>query len=305
MRRRDSRTLWPTSVCVAFNQASTYGICRVFDLLIHVALYSAAGRVHLCRAYEEVKMKSLPNRPTVTVNQLQLLVEQDKMALSREIHDELGGHLIATAMDLASLKQRFADTDADAVEKIDRAMLSLNAAVDMMRRVTEELHPTLLDNVGLFAALRWQIKHMSLRSNITCTEHLPELELRLRPATAITLFRVGQEAMAVAENQAGVTLVDFAMMIEDESITMRVHANGVSTPPKPETRGYVALEFLRHRVDAMNGTVTLGESPAGGLSVLAQIHLDMKSVSDTQAVRVLEMGAASAATGLNTVDRKQ
>src|ERR1700681_4216438 len=170
-------------------------------------------------------MKIPFNRPTVTVNQLQLLVEQDKIALAREIHDELGGHLIATAMDLASLKQRFVDTDADAVEKIDRATHSLNAAVDMMRRVTEELHPTLLDNVGLFAALRWQIKHMSHRSNIICTEHLPELELRLRPATAITLFRVGQEAMVVAENQAGVTLMDFAMMVENESITMRVNAN--------------------------------------------------------------------------------
>jgi hypothetical protein len=59
-------------------------------------------------------------------------------------------------------------------------------------------------------------------------------------------------------NQAGVTLMDFAMKMENESITMHVRANGVSTPPEPETRGYAALEFLRHRVDAMNGTVTLG-----------------------------------------------
>jgi signal transduction histidine kinase len=251
-------------------------------------------------------MKNSFNRPTVTVNQLQLLVEQEKIALAREIHDELGGHLIATAMDLAAIKQRFVDTDPDAVEKINRAARSLNAAVDMMRRVTEELHPTLLDNVGLFAALRWQIKHMSHRSSIICTEHLPELEPRLRPATAITLFRVGQEALVVAENQAGVTLMDFAMKMENESITMHVRANGVSTPPEPESRGYTALEFLRHRVDAMNGTVTLGQPPEGGISLLAQIHLDMKSVSDTQAVRVLEMGAATAATGISkAVDRKQ
>ena len=249
--------------------------------------------MYLCTADEEAKMKKSFNRPTVTVSQLQLLVEQDKIALAREIHDELGGHLIATAMDLASLKQRFVGTDPDAVERIDRAARSLNAAVDMMRRVTEELHPTLLDNVGLFAALRWQIKHMSDRSNIICTEHLPELEPRLRPATAITLFRVGQEALVVAENQAGVTLMDFTMLMENESITVRVHANGVSTPPEPETRGYVALEFLRHRVDAMNGTVTLGQPPEGGMSLLAQIRLDMKSVSDTQAVRVLELGAAA------------
>jgi nitrate/nitrite-specific signal transduction histidine kinase len=87
--------------------------------------------------------------------------------------------------------------------------------------------------------------------------------------------------------------VNFAMMMENESITMRVHANGVSTPPEPDTRGYVALEFLRHRINAMNGTLTLGDPPEGGLSLLAQIHLDMKSVSDTQAVRALELRAAA------------
>ena len=97
--------------------------------------------------------------------------------------------------------------------------------------------------------------------------------------------------------------MDFAMKMENESITMHVRANGVSTPPEPETRGYVALEFLRHRVDAMNGTLTLGHPPEGGMSLLAQIHLDMKSVSDTQAVRILEIGAA---TGISkAVDPEQ
>jgi signal transduction histidine kinase len=135
-----------------------------------IALYKPGLAHYLCAAYEEAKMKNSFNRLTVTVKQLQLLVEQDKTAaLAREIHDELGGHLIATAMDLASLKQRFVETDPDAVERIDRATSSLNAAVDMMRRVTEELHPTLLDNVGLFTALRWQIRHMLSTSIFSVT----------------------------------------------------------------------------------------------------------------------------------------
>ncbi|MDP8985767.1 MAG: histidine kinase [Pseudomonadota bacterium] len=229
---------------------------------------------------------------TITVNHLQLLIEQEKTALAREIHDELGGHLIATAMDLAQLKQRFAGFDPIALEKIERATGSLNAAVDMMRRVTEELHPTLLDNVGLFAALRWQIKHMCLRSNITCRDSLPEGELRLRPTTAITLFRVGQEALVIAENHLGATRVDFTVTVDSDKFRIQVQTDGASSVPAAGSRGDVALEFLRHRVEAMGGGVTLSQPGDAGMRLVAEVHLDTMSTSATQAVRVLESQAA-------------
>lgn len=228
---------------------------------------------------------------TVTVHDLQLLVEQEKTALAREIHDDLGGHLISTAMDLALLRRRFSN-DPEGFEKIERATRSLNAAVDMMRRVTEELHPTLLDNVGLFSAIRWQIKQMCRRSNVLCKENLPETEPRLSPATAITLFRVAQEALVVAENQVEVTAVDFAMSMDDDVLTMRVCADGLATPPVPSSRGYVALEFLRHRIDAMNGTVVFEHPPEGGMSLTTEVQFDSVSTSDTRAVRILETWAA-------------
>ncbi len=232
------------------------------------------------------------NSSTVTVNHLQLLVEQDKASLARAIHDDLGGHLIATAMDLAVLRRRFAASDPIALEKIDRATRSLNAAVDMMRRVTEELHPTLLDNVGLFAALRWQIKNMCQRSKIVCHEHLPETEPRLSPATAITLFRIGQEALVFAENQVNVTEVEFSMAMEADVIDMQVRCDGATAGPPPDSRGSVALEFLRHRVDAMNGDVSVAYHPEGGMDLAMQIRFDTVSISETRSVRILEVGIA-------------
>ena len=241
--------------------------------------------------------KSVGDPPTVTVNHLQLLVEQEKTALAREIHDVLGGHLIATAMDLALLKRRLPDIDPGGAGIIERAMQSLNAAIDMMRRVTEELHPTLLDNVGLFAALRWQIKHMCRRSSIVCAEHLPEPEPRLSPAASITLFRVGQEALVVAENHPGVTSVDFAMSWDGDVLTMQVSADGASRTSEPQGRGGVALEFLRHRIGAMNGTVSLDHPADGGIVVLTSVRLDTVSATETRSVRILETAVASAGEG--------
>ena len=233
-------------------------------------------------------MTTATSASTVTINHLQLLIEQEKTALAREIHDDLGGHLIATSMDLIFLKRRFAAIDPLAFEKIERALGSLNSAVDMMRRVTEELHPTLLDNVGLYAALRWQIKHMCHRSKIVCHEQLPDGELRLRPTTAITLFRVAQEALIVAENHIGASQVDFEIRVHDDAFLMDVRVDGVTALPAEGSRGDVALGFLRHRLEAMNGRAAVSHPSTGGLQLTAEVRLDTVSASETQAVRVLE-----------------
>ena len=238
----------------------------------------------------------------VTVNHLQLLVEQEKTALAREIHDDLGGHLIATAMDLADLKRRVGRSDPEALEKIDRATRSLNEAVDMMRRVTEELRPTLLDNVGLYAALRWQIKHLCHRSNLVCDENLPDGELRLRPTTAITLFRMGQEALMMAETQTGATRVEFTIEVHDDVFTMHMRTDGESALPEAGSRGDLALGFLRHRLDAMEGTIAVSYPTGGGLSLTARVHLDTVSTSETQAVRKLELELPGPASQLSRAD---
>jgi signal transduction histidine kinase len=208
-----------------------------------------------------------------TIIQLQALVERDKTALAREIHDELGEYLIAASMDVAILKQRFLAQDEDSSRRLTRIDGMLNAAIDKMRRMTDELHPTLLDDVGLFAALRWQMKQMCRRSKVVCTEDFPEVEPHLSTAASIALFRVGQEVLIIAENRAGVTRADFTIAVDLDSLAMRVFADGVSLEPTENSRGFVALAFLRHRLRAMHGEFTMELLPAGGIVLTAKVLL--------------------------------
>jgi two-component system sensor histidine kinase UhpB len=207
------------------------------------------------------------------INYLQLLVERDKTTLAREIHDDLGGYLVATAMDIAVLKRRFAGHDEDSARVFERVTHTINAAIDMMRRKTEELRPTLLDNVGLLAALRWQIKEVCRRLAVQCDEHMPETEPQLTPSELISIFRAGQESLLVAENQARVTEIDFTLAVEAGVLSFGVLANGSSALPSEDSRGYVALALLRQRVTAMGGTVDLGIQPLGGIHLTARIPL--------------------------------
>ncbi len=112
---------------------------------------------------------------------LQGVSEQEKAALSRELHDELGGLLVAARMDLSWLQQRLPTTDPGIEQRFKRIHDSLSAGVDLKRRVVEELRPTLLDNMGLFAALRWQFKETCRRTGLRCTETIPETEMQIQP----------------------------------------------------------------------------------------------------------------------------
>ncbi len=89
---------------------------------------------------------------------LQNVAEREKASLARELHDELGGLLVGARMDISWAEQHHAKSDPDLKLRLHRVQQNLSAGVDLKRRIIEELRPTLLDNVGLFAALRWQMK---------------------------------------------------------------------------------------------------------------------------------------------------
>ena len=98
--------------------------------------------------------------------QLQSVAEKERAALSRELHDELGGLLVAARMDLSWLEERVGSTDPEIQGQFKRVHDALQDGVELKRRVVENLRPTLLDNLGLFAALRWQVSDTCGRARL-------------------------------------------------------------------------------------------------------------------------------------------
>ena len=99
-------------------------------------------------------------------NHLQVVREEEKAKLARDIHDELGGILVSAKMDVAWVEKRLRERDPDAAAKLDRTLQTLDAGVETKRRIIEELRPTLLDNLGLPAALDWQVHEICDRAGI-------------------------------------------------------------------------------------------------------------------------------------------
>jgi signal transduction histidine kinase len=205
---------------------------------------------------------------------LQGVSEQEKSALSRELHDELGGLLVAARMDLSWLQQRLPTSDPSIEQRFKRIHDSLSAGVDLKRRVVEELRPTLLDNMGLFTALRWQFKETCRRTGLRCTETIPESELKFNPDAAIGVFRIAQEALTNILKHSEAKSADLFISMQEDTFTLRITDDGKGIPAGSlATSTSHGLVSMRHRIAGLSGTWELGSPDSGGTVVTARIPL--------------------------------
>lgn len=206
---------------------------------------------------------------------IQSALEQQKAILARELHDELGGLLVGAVMDVAWAEQHLSAPPAELRQKLQRARNTLSAAIDMKRKLIEDLRPTLLDNVGLFAALRWHVQETCKQLGLQCNVHVPDDEQRFLPNLPITLFRIVQEALAVivaADPKAG---VDFSVVIEENSLAIEIRSDPLATrTASGPTDDAHFLAAIDHRIASLGGEFRHRHDPEGGTTITAVFPLD-------------------------------
>jgi signal transduction histidine kinase len=185
---------------------------------------------------------------------LQALAEREKSALARELHDELGGLLVAARMDVSWIEERMAANDPDLRSRFARLQEALQSGVEIKRRVVENLRPTLLDNLGLFPALRWQVADSCGRASLAYVERFPAVEPRLTPDAAIAVFRIVQEALTNIVKHAQARTVEIALEMQSEWLLLRIRDDGIGLPSERlRALGSHGLSAMRHRATALGG----------------------------------------------------
>jgi signal transduction histidine kinase len=193
--------------------------------------------------------------------------ERDKSALSRALHDDLGGLLIGAIMDLSILSPQLGILNDDVQRKMIRVRQALDSAIELTRRLTDQLRPTLLDNVGLFAAARWLLKNACAHRDVHCIDCFPRGEPRLASALSIALFRSVQEALSIALERDSVTTVTVVGKVADSTVSFQITADGTSLLEELHGPRALMLESIRHRIYAWDGAVTLNRTPEGGIEL--------------------------------------
>jgi signal transduction histidine kinase len=188
---------------------------------------------------------------------LQASIECDRTRFSRQLHDELGGLMVSTAMDLHAAWQRLEKGECGRQE-LARARETIQTAIDCNRRMVESLRPSILDHIGLFAALRWQLKEWGRDSVTVCTESYPAIEPKFALDAAISLFRIAQGALAMISNRGVVKSTDLRIYVADGSIWLIFTDDGTPVMLDGMELGTSdSLASMRHRLFILGGTFTI------------------------------------------------
>jgi signal transduction histidine kinase len=212
---------------------------------------------------------------TALSSHLQRLSEKEKAALARELHDELGGLLIAVKMDISWLQKHTPGAaEPDMKTRWTRVLQALDEGVDFKRRVVENLRPTLLDNMGLLPAVRWITQETCTRAGLRCVESYPEEEPQLIDDAAIMIFRLMQESLTNIVKHAQATEVHVEVTMDASDLTVTVTDNGVGIDSdRREAVGSHGLATMRHRVRSFGGSIEIGTPAEGGTRVRARLPL--------------------------------
>lgn len=195
-----------------------------------------------------------------------LLDSQETVArrFSHELHDELGGALTAIRTNLRAL----ASDPADGSRLEDCGEL-VDGAISSVRELSQLLRPTILDDLGLDASLRWLCDGFRQRTRI---EVLYQSDMRERPPENVEtqLFRIAQEALTNVARHAAASKVEVSLNAAGNEIKLFVTDNGKGLPPAPSRSG-MGLTGMRARARTAGGTLTIDSAPAKGTALVARI----------------------------------
>jgi len=193
--------------------------------------------------------------------------EEEKAHIARELHDELGQMLTALKMDLAELRRRLPAGD-DALAGMVGAMDTLlDRTVSATRRISADLRPLMLDDLGLAEAADWLIQEFAKRSGVACDVNLPAAEtLQGMPKTVATaLYRALQESLTNIARHSGARKAWIVIALEDGEIRMEVEDDGrgiaAADLAKPRSLG---LKGMRERFTFIGGALEIDAAPRGG-----------------------------------------
>ncbi len=198
-------------------------------------------------------------------------LEDQRITLARDVHDELGGMLTALKMDATRILRR---VETDELREMTQGVLDLaQQTIESVRAISESLRPSALDHAGLSLAMKRDLQEFTARSG---TQHLLEGEdglLRLSPKRANAIYRIFREGLTNIARHAQANRVDVRLAQEDASFTMELGDDGCGFTPSMLDRGSLGLLSMTERAREAGGELKIDSAPGQGTRLLLSVPL--------------------------------
>jgi PAS domain S-box-containing protein len=213
---------------------------------------------------------------------LQNAREEERIHIAREIHDELGQQLTVLKMDISWLNKKMkALNEPVLIEKTNEILLMLNDTVNTVRRISSDLRPGLLDDLGLAAAIEWHLQEFGKRSGINTEFVTQETEVIIPQTLKTGLFRIFQESITNIARHAEATDVVVELFIEEATISMSITDNGkgfdVTAIGRKKTLGVLGMQ---ERTVMMGGKFRIRRNPEKGMKVEVNVPIIQDVATD-------------------------
>ena len=223
------------------------------------------------RQKADVKLKDLTQRVFDTQ-------EEERSRVARELHDGISQILVSVRYTLEAARRRMAKGDARASQNIDTGIDALGGAIQEVRRISRDLRPGVLDDLGLGPALKALIEDFGARNKIETDFSTVVFRNRLDDESKIALYRVAQEALTNIERHAAASHVGLSLEGNRRGAKMRIADNGRGLPQdrrgpgNRDARAGLGLRNMQERIEKLNGTLRIMSSSKGTV-IEAQVPL--------------------------------
>ena len=196
--------------------------------------------------------------------------EEERRRLSRELHDETAQVFSAVKLKLGVLRESLAP---ELTPQLERALSLIDTGIQSIRNVTNDLRPSLLDDLGLLPALRALADDFGRHSHIATDLQVPHALPRMSDAAELALFRALQEGLANVARHAAARSVTATVTASDGRVVLRVRDDGKGLPRgiAPERDGHMGLTGMRERITALGGTVAVNGEPGRGVELMVSL----------------------------------
>jgi signal transduction histidine kinase len=248
--------------------------------VIHRAIELQATR--LAKEQSDKELALSEKRLADFAEHLQMTIEQERAAIAREIHDDIGGSLAAIKFDLAWLGRH--TQDPATLAHVSAATEMLHHALGASQRIMMNLRPAILDQ-GLVAALDWLASGFEKRTGIKTAFHRSPLDSSLSKAVQLTAYRTAQEALTNVSKHARCSLVRIDLSDAKGLLTLEITDNGAGIAQqereKPKAFG---LRGLHERAKTVGGWLDVSTRSGHGTSITLSVPLPDQSTATSQEV---------------------
>lgn len=228
------------------------------------------------RYLAEEKLKESYEATRKLTEYLQNVREEERLHMAREVHDELGQLLTILKMDVSWLNKRLLKIGPEEKEKLTETLGLIDNIVKKVRHIASELRPSLLDDLGLVAAMEWHIEEFEKRTGIKKTMELPANELSLPDGLKIGLFRILQESLTNVARHAEANEVNVNLKQDKLQLILTIQDNGKGIDESKREKGKLGLLGMQERTKMMGGEYTIRGSSTGGTTVTVTVPLPLE-----------------------------